>query len=92
MSMTVPPPFAIPTLPKKPLSVRTAIRNAVLGARAVAICGSEDERTETEEYDEAGCGADYGVCADVKVGGDLVDAGREHGGGEGAENCPRGLE
>lgn len=38
ISLMVPPPFAIPTLPKKPAKVRTVTRNPKLGARAVGIC------------------------------------------------------
>jgi hypothetical protein len=37
MSLIVPPPFAIPTLPKKPEMLLTVIRNAMLGASADGI-------------------------------------------------------
>jgi hypothetical protein len=40
ISLIVPPPFAIPTLPKKPESVRTATSVATFGLNAVGICKS----------------------------------------------------
>jgi hypothetical protein len=38
MSLIVPPPFAIPTLPKKPEILRMVMRKAMFGASAVGIC------------------------------------------------------
>lgn len=38
MSLMVPPPFAMPTLPKNPLIVRTAIKDSTFGLNAVGIC------------------------------------------------------
>ena len=38
MSEIVPPPFAIPTLPKNPLIVLTAIKDSTFGLNAVGIC------------------------------------------------------
>jgi hypothetical protein len=37
MSLIVPPPFAIPTLPKKPAMLRTVMRKAMFGASAAGI-------------------------------------------------------
>ena len=38
MSLIVPPPFAIPTDPKKPANVRHMIKQAKFGLSAVGIC------------------------------------------------------
>jgi hypothetical protein len=40
ISLIVPPPFAMPTLPKKPDNVLIAISVSTLGARALGICSS----------------------------------------------------
>jgi hypothetical protein len=40
ISLIVPPPFAIPTDPKNPLSVRTAIKVSIFGASALGICST----------------------------------------------------
>lgn len=37
MSLIVPPPLAMPTLPKKPETVRSAINTAIFGLKAVGI-------------------------------------------------------
>ena len=38
MSLMVPPPLAMPTLPKNPLMVRTPIKDSTFGLKAVGIC------------------------------------------------------
>jgi hypothetical protein len=47
MSLIVPPPFAIPTLPKNPLSVLMAINVSMLGARAEGICSRAKKVKQT---------------------------------------------
>src|ERR1700753_33566 len=42
MSLIVPPPFAILTLPKNPLSVRMNISVSIFGVKAEGICNNEN--------------------------------------------------
>jgi hypothetical protein len=48
MSDIVPPPFAMPTLPKKPLNVRIAIKVAMFGASALGICNAANAVKQTK--------------------------------------------
>ena len=40
ISLIVPPPLAMPTLPKKPLTVRTAMNASTVGLNAVGTCST----------------------------------------------------
>lgn len=47
MSLIVPPPLAMPTLPKNPLIVRIAIKDSTFGLNAVGICNKAKMEKQT---------------------------------------------